>query len=81
MGSLWRSRSLNTKYKRYKFRLYLGNIVRILINIGVIFTNFALIQLKDMRTLQRLSVIGVCSVIYNTVIIFILLFTGFTHGK
>ena len=81
MGSLWKSRSLNTQFHRYKFLLNLGNLVRILINIGIICTNFALIQLKDMRTLQRLSVIGVCSVIYNTVVIFILLFTGFTHGK
>jgi hypothetical protein len=61
--------------------LTIGNLMRIFINIGVILTNFILIQLKNMRTLQRLSVIGVCSVIYNTLVIFVLLWTGFTHGK
>lgn len=56
-----------------------GETTRVILNVGIICAEFGLIQLKDMRIIQRLAVIGVCSVIYNAVTIFVLLFTGFTH--
>lgn len=56
-----------------------GNLVRILINFCIIVTNFALIQMRDISKIQKLSSISIMTVIYNSVTIFILMFTGFTH--
>lgn len=62
-----------------KMLLYIGNQMRIVINLVIIFLNFLLIQLKDITIIQKISIIGVYSVIYNAVTIFVLLFLGFTH--
>lgn len=56
-----------------------GETIRVIVNVIIICADFALIQLKDMRIIQRLAVIGVCSVIYNAITIFVLMFVGFTH--
>lgn len=53
-----------------------GNSIRIMINVIIILTNFLLIQLRDIRILQKLAIIGVLNVTYNAVTIFILLFKG-----
>lgn len=45
----------------------------------LISTNFFLIRLKNLRIIQRIVTIGVLSITYSAVTIFILLFVGFTH--
>lgn len=47
-----------------------------MVNVIIILTNFLLIQLRDIRILQKLAIIGVLNVTYNAVTIFILLFKG-----
>ena len=56
-------------------------MVRILLNIVVILTNFFLISLKDMKILQKLGMISVSAALYNAVVIFIIFVVGFHHDR
>lgn len=57
-------------------------MARVVINIVIIITAFILIQLKDIQPIQRLGVVGVCSVTYNAITLLITLVRGFDHvGK
>lgn len=49
-------------------------------NIGIILVNFILIQMKDIRVLQKISIVGVCTVLYNSIALCILSWTGFIHN-
>ena len=55
--------------------------MRIIINLVVIGTNFLLIVQKEIGILQKLSFIGVVSVVFNVIAIFILLLAGFTRPR
>ena len=59
--------------------LKLGNLVRICINLGVIATNFLLIAQKQIGLLQKLSLLGIFSIIFNVVAIFAVFLFGFTR--
>lgn len=59
--------------------MHIGFWLRILINILLIATNFFLIKLKSIRTIQKLAIIGVCSVIFNAICIFVIMILGFVH--
>ena len=54
-------------------------MVRILINVVVIITDFFLISLKNMKILQKLAMVSVSSSVYNVIVIFILFIIGFHH--
>ena len=56
-------------------------MVRILLNIVVILTNFFLISLKDIRIPQKLAMVSVSAAAYNTIVIFIIFIVGFHHDR
>ena len=56
-------------------------MVRIILNIVVIVTNFFLIALKEMTLLQKLGMVSVSGAMYNAAVIFIIFIVGFHHDR
>lgn len=55
-------------------------MVRIILNLCIIISDFYLISRKDITVIQKFSMFGVFSVIFNVSVILIISFVGF-HNK
>jgi amino acid permease len=59
----------------------LGNTIRLLTNAGAICVNMIFILKKDLYSLRFITILGTGAVVYNTLVIMVTAFTGFTYQK